>query len=128
LLGDTEKIVMVQELSPAEVRERMNRKESFVLNVVAAWCPDCTVRQQPNFAGFVQKMDKAGISVYQCCVQTERLVFISAEHESLTADFGGHGYPRTVLITDGRMADSRVEVMDALALSMLAGEFSKQVE
>ena len=73
-------------------------------------------------------MDKAGISVYQCCVQTERLVFISAEHESLTADFGGHGYPRTVLITDGRMADSRVEVMDALALSMLAGEFSKQVE
>ncbi len=118
---------MVQELSPAEVRQKIKQNENFVLNVVAAWCPDCTVRQQPHFPGFVQKMDTAGIPVYQCCVQTERLVFISDEHESLTADFGGHGYPRTVLIEGGRMVDSRVEVMDALALSMLAGEFLSQV-
>lgn len=118
---------MIQEQSPAEVRQRMKEKETFVLNVVAAWCPDCTVRQQPHFPGFVRKMEEADIPVYQCCVQTERLVFISEEHELLTNDFGGHGYPRTVLITDGTMADSRVEVMDALALSMLAGEFMQRL-
>jgi len=117
----------IQEESPAAVRERMLKKESFVLNVVAAWCPDCTVRQQPHFPGFVQKMEEAGMPVYQCCVQTERLQFISDEHESLTEDFGGHGYPRTVLILNGRMNDSRVEVMDSLALSMLATEFIQKV-
>ena len=95
-----------------------------MLNVVASWCPDCAERQEPNFPGFVQKMEKAGIPVYQCCVQTESLVFISEEHESLTDDFGGHGYPRTVLITNGSMVDSRIEVMDAL--SMLADGFIQQ--
>lgn len=48
---------MIQELSPAEVRQRMQQKESFVLNLVVAWCPDCTERQQPNFPAFVQKME-----------------------------------------------------------------------
>jgi hypothetical protein len=114
---------MLQEQSPAEVRQRMKENETFVLNVVASWCPDCTERQQPNFPGFVQKMEEAGMPVYQCCVQTEKLVFISDEHELLTDNFGGHGYPRTVLVTAGKMADSRVEVMDALALSMLADEY-----
>ncbi len=116
---------MITELSPAEVLERMKQNQTFVLNVVAAWCPDCTERQEPNFQGFVQKMEEAGIPVYQCCVQIERLVFISEEHESLTNGFGGHGYPRTVLIKNGKMADSRVEVMDGLALSMLADEFKR---
>ncbi|AGF77632.1 hypothetical protein UWK_01060 [Desulfocapsa sulfexigens DSM 10523] len=118
---------MIRELSPAEVQEQMNQKETFVLNVIAAWCPDCMVRQQPHFPGFAQKMETAGIPVYQCCVQTEKLIFISDEHQSLTDAFGGHGYPRTVLIANGVMVDSRVEVMDALALSMLADEFLQQV-
>ena len=115
--------MIITELSPAEVLERMEKNKSFVLNVVAAWCPDCTERQEPNFPIFVQKMEKSGIPVYQCCVQTEKLIFISEEHEALTNSFGGHGYPRTVLIKDGKMADSRVEVMDSLALSMLADAF-----
>ena len=126
MLGDTKK--MIQELSPAEVRQRMKQNETFVLNVVAAWCPDCTERQQPNFPGFVQKMEAAGIPVYQCSVQTEKLVFLSEEHEALTDDFGGHGYPRTVLIINGRLADSRVEVMNGLALAMLAGEYVTKVQ
>ena len=114
---------MIQEQSPAEVQQRMEQNETFVLNVVAAWCPDCTERQEPNFPEFVRKMEGAGVPVYQCRVQTEKLVFISEEHEALTNDFGGHGYPRTVLIQEGKMTDSRVEVMDALALSMLAAEY-----
>jgi hypothetical protein len=119
---------MIQELSPAEVLQRMKQNETFVLNVVAAWCPDCTERQQSNLPGFIQKIEETGVPVYQCCVQTEKLIFISEEHESLTNDFGGHGYPRTVLITNGKMADSRVEVMDTLALSMLADEYVTKVQ
>jgi hypothetical protein len=118
---------MIQEQSPGEVRERMKQNETFVLNVVTAWCPDCTERQQPHLPGFVQKMEEAGTPVYQCCVQREKLVFISEEHRTLTNDLGGHGYPRTILITDGKLADSRVEVMDGLALSMLADEFVQRV-
>jgi thiol-disulfide isomerase/thioredoxin len=119
---------MVQEQSPAEVRRRMKENETFVVNVVAAWCPDCTERQEPNFPEFVRKMKGAGVAVYQCSVQVERLVFISAEHEALTDEFGGHGYPRTVLIKKGIMMDSRVEVMDPLALAMLADEYVAKVQ
>ena len=115
------------EQTPVEIRQRMQQKETFVLNSVAAWCPDCTIRQEPNFPTFVQKIEDGEIPVYQCLVQEERLVFLSEEHESLTNDFGGHGYPRTSLIVDGVLADSKVEVMDALALSMLADDFLRQI-
>ena len=118
---------MVQQYSPKEIRKKMSARETFVVNIVAAWCPDCTERQQPHFPGFVEKMKAADVPVYQCMVQEEKLVFISADHEALTSDFGGHGYPRTVLIVDGEMTASRVEVMDALALMMLADEYVGQV-
>ncbi len=114
---------MIREVDPAEIRQRMKDRESFVVNIVAAWCPDCTERQQPHFSGFTEKMEAAATQVYQCCVQTEKLVFDSEEHKSLTDNFGGHGYPRTVLIKEGRPLTSRVEVMDPLALGMLADEF-----
>ncbi|MCK5068891.1 MAG: hypothetical protein KAR01_00055 [Desulfocapsa sp.] len=117
----------IKEQTPAEIRERMQQKETFVLNIAAAWCPDCTIRQEPNLPAFVQKIEDSEIPVYQCLVQEERLVFLSEEHESLVNDFGGHGYPRTSLIVDGALVDSKVEVMDALALSMLAGEFLRQI-
>ncbi len=119
---------MVEEQNPQEIRKRMAAKETCVVNIVAAWCPDCTERQQPNFPGFVEKMEAAGVTVYQCMVQEEKLVFLSPDHEMLTADFGGHGYPRTVLLLNGEMADSRVEVMDALALGMLADAFCSRVQ
>lgn len=118
---------MLQEHNPGELRKRIVANETCVINIVCSWCPDCTERQQPHFSGFVEKMEAAGIPVYQCTVQEEKLVFISPEHESLTNDFGGHGYPRTVLILNGKMVDSRVEVMDALALGILAGEYITQV-
>ena len=118
---------MIKELSPAQVRKRMKEGETFVLNVVTDWCPDCTQRQEPNLPQFISKLTEAGIPVYQCCVQQERLLFLSQEHEALTEEFGGHGYPRTVLICKGRMVDSRVEVMDSLSLSMLADEYAAMV-
>ena len=114
---------MIQDLTPAEVRDKMKGRETFVVNIHTTWCPDCTERQKPNFPEFAEKMKEAGVPVFQCCVQNEKLVFISDEHKALTDEFGGHGYPRTVLICEGQLADSRVEAMDALTLSMLADEF-----
>jgi len=110
--------------SPEQIQERMQNRETFVLNLVSSWCPDCTVRQQPNFPQFVEKMEKAGLVVYQCTVQEERLIFISPAHEELTNILGGHGYPRTTLIVNGEAVLSKVEVMDGLALAMLADEFT----
>ena len=114
---------MIVEQSPEALLARVENKESFVLNLVSSWCPDCTERQQPNFPPFVEKMEKAGVVVYQCVVQEERLVFLSDAHEALTDRLGGHGYPRTTLILNGEAVLSRVEVMDFLTLDMLAGEF-----
>lgn len=114
---------MLVEQGPEELQARMANKETFVLNLVSSWCPDCTGRQQPNFPPFVEKIEKAGIVVYQCVVQEERLLFLSDAHEALTDALGGHGYPRTTLIQNGEAVLSKVEVMDALALGMLADEF-----
>ncbi len=122
MLGDSETIMLVTQ-SPEELQARIQNKETFILNLVSAWCPDCTVRQQPNFQSFVEKIEKAELPVYQCTVQKERLVFLSIGHEALTNMLGGHGYPRTTLILKGEVVLSRVEVMDALALAMLADEF-----
>jgi hypothetical protein len=115
---------MVVESGPQELQERIQNKETFVLNLVSSWCPDCTKRQWPNFQLFVEKIEKSGILVYQCVVQEERLIFLSDAHEALTDALGGHGYPRTTLILKGEVVLSRVEVMDALALAMLADEFT----
>lgn len=126
MLGDKEK-EMIAELAPAELRERMKNQETFVVNIVASWCPDCNERQAPNFPEFTRKVEGAGIPVFQCCVQHERLIFLSREHEALTNEFGGHGYPRTVLIVKGKLIDSKVEVMDSFALSMLADEYIRKL-
>ncbi|MBU1233181.1 MAG: hypothetical protein KKD01_00130 [Proteobacteria bacterium] len=118
---------MIKDISPAEVRGQIEQGETFVVNIVASWCPDCIERQRPHLPGFVEKVAGAGIPVCQCTVQEEKMVFISAAHEALTNDFGGHGYPRTLLVIKGEVEDSRVEVMDPLSLDMLATEYIERV-
>lgn len=118
---------MLKDISPAEVSEQIEQGETFVVNVVASWCPDCVERQHSHLPGFVEKMERAEVPVYQCTVQEEKMVFISTAHETLTNAFGGHGYPRTVLVIKGAVEDSRVEVMDPLALDMLATEYMERV-
>ena len=119
---------MIKDIAPSEVRVHIEQGETFVVNVVTSWCPDCTERQRPHLAVLIEKVEGAGIPVYQCTVQEEKLVFMSSDHETLTNDFGGHGYPRTVLVIKGRVEqDSRVEVMDPLSLDMLATEYIERV-
>lgn len=112
------------DISPDMVTEKINNGETFVLNIVTGWCPDCTIRQQPNFTAFVEKMAQHNIPVYQINVQNQPKVYLSVKHEKLTKLFGGHGFPRTALVKSGEIADSEnVEVISAEALSGLAQKF-----
>jgi hypothetical protein len=116
----------IQTVEPSEVNRRMTAGETFVVNVVTAWCPDCTERQKLHIDGFTQKMKPYEIDVLQINVQLVKGEFIGAEHEQITDQFGGHGYPRTVLINNGNVVDqNNVEVITESALSDLARKFIK---
>ncbi|NOQ42087.1 MAG: hypothetical protein GQ563_06260 [Desulfuromusa sp.] len=113
----------VQLLQPEEVKQKMAAGDTFVLNVVTDWCPDCSMRQHPNLPGFAGKMNDAGVQVFQLTVQHQRLVFLSDDHEQMVERFGGHGYPRTILIVRGKEVESAVEVMTGQDLAALADHF-----
>ncbi|MCG8333359.1 MAG: hypothetical protein MJE63_02515 [Proteobacteria bacterium] len=111
-------------IDPAQIRQKIVNKETFVVNVVTSWCPDCTQKQSPHLPLFIEKLSKHKIPCFQFVVQHERLQFLSQEHESLTLEFGGHGYPRTVLIINGKIQpDSKVEVVTADDLDAMADDF-----
>lgn len=116
-------------IDPHEVRRRMENGETFVVNVVAAWCPDCIDRQLPCLPNFITRLQEHDIPFCQVIVQRERLVFLSGEHERLTELFGGQGYPRTVLIINGVAEEhAPVEIMTPLALDILASSIIKRVK
>ena len=96
---------LIQIVEPSEVTRRMSAGDSFVVNIVAAWCPDCTVRQKQHIENFAQEIKPHGLDVLQVNVQEQRGEFISLEHENMSNQFGGHGYPRTVLIKQRTVAD-----------------------
>ena len=115
---------LIQIVEPIGVNSRIAAGDTFVVNVVAAWCPDCTVRQKQHIDNFAQEMKSHGIDVLQVNVQLQRGDFISTKHEAMTTQFGGHGYPRTVLIRHGNIADQdNVEVVTEEGLSVLAKKF-----
>ena len=114
----------IPSLQPEEVRQKMAVGDTFVLNVVTDWCPDCIERQHPHLPVFVRAMALAGVVVYQLTVQARRLVFLSNTHEQLVEQFGGHGYPRTILIKNGKEEESAVEVMTEQGLLNLADRFT----
>ena len=113
----------ITSLHPEEVNRKMAAGETFVLNIITDWCPDCTERQHPNLPVFVRRMEEAGVPVYQLTVQHQRLVFLSKNHEKMVNGFGGHGYPRTVLIAQGKERESAVEVMTVHDLQALADRY-----
>ena len=118
-----------QIVEPIDVKRRIAKGDTFVVNVVAAWCPDCTERQNLHFDSFAHKLKSHGIEVVQVNVQWTKGEFISAEHESMTTQFGGHGYPRTVLISHGHVIDQgNVEIISEEALSALAIKFMQRVQ
>jgi len=120
---------VLQIVEPADVNRRMVADDTFVVNLVTSWCPDCTERQKLHIDGFAQKMKSHGVDVLQVNVQQSKGDFISVEHEQITNQFGGKGYPRTVLIRHGVAVDQdNVEVITENTLSELASKFIQIIE
>lgn len=100
----------------AEVETRLAAGDTFVLNQVAEWCPDCTERQRPALPAFEAALARGGLPLLTLCVQQTRGVYLDEGHALLSARIGGAGYPRTLLVKDGQPASvdsglNRVEVM-----------------
>jgi hypothetical protein len=69
----------------------------------------------------VHRLQQAGIEVLELNVQDQQRVYLSLAHQEVTEAFGGHGFPRTVLIRDGQVVDGdNVEVVTAEGLEKLA--------
>ena len=115
---------MLTEEELTSVLMRINNKESFVLNITAAWCPDCTEKQLPNLQSFSEYVGAHLLDVVCLQVQIERKVYISEKHESFVLALGGHGFPRTVLYRKGMLVDAdNVEIFTASGLTNLASRF-----
>ena len=119
---------MLTKLNLTEVETKIRDKQSFVLNIVASWCPDCTEGQKPNLPQFAVRMADIGLDVIDLLVQTEKRVFLSSEHEQFVAGLGGHGFPRTVLFKSGISVDSdNVEIISSEQLQELTEKFKAQL-
>jgi thiol-disulfide isomerase/thioredoxin len=115
---------MLVELDLEKVQQKINQKHTFVLNIIASWCPDCTDRQAPELPGFVSALESSNIDVINLLVQQEKRVYLSAQHQEFVDALGGHGFPRTVLFKEGVSADSdNVEIITAEQLKALAERF-----
>lgn len=108
----------------AEIQTRLLDKETFVLNIITAWCPDCYKHQAPNMPSFALSLASQNINVVNFKVQDTKHVYLSSEIESFVETLGGHGFPRTVLIVKGCVVDKgNVEVTQKDDLLKLSQRF-----
>ncbi len=120
--------LLLDDIMPEEIVHKRELGESFVVNIVTSWCPDCTVRQAQFIEGFASRLQAHGLHAFQCVVQHERTVFVTDEHKKLTENCGGHGYPRTVLFFKGQLVDwENVEIVTAQGLEELVVQFLKKI-
>jgi len=118
---------MIKYINAEQTQDLMRAGDTCIVNVVAAWCTDCT-EQSENFDSFARGFTEQGISVYEVNVQDKKSLFLSPLHQQLTERFGGHGFPRTILIKEGKIIDAdNVEVISAAQLTYLAEKFRKQL-
>ena len=118
---------MIKYINVEKAQYLIGTEETCILNLVAAWCSDCT-EQSKNFHSFARTFTEQGISVYEINVQNEKNLFLSPSHQQLTQLYSGHGFPRTVLIKKGKSADAdNVEVISEEQLAALADKFKKQL-
>ncbi len=116
----------VSNITIEQLQQLLKDERSFVLNIVANWCPDCTVRQVENLPLFARLLQENGLDLYNLVVQEHKGQFLSDAHQQLVTDLGGHGYPRTVLFEEGQAIDSdNVEVTTAVGLQHLVVRFQE---
>jgi len=113
----------IHAINASDFNEKIQQKQSFILNVIATWCSDCT-EQALSLQTFTNTMKESGLEVFTLIAQKEKRVFIDCNHEKLIIDLGGHGFPRTILIKEGEIISAdNVEVITEQALATLAIEF-----
>jgi len=115
----------LESLTYSEFEQKILNKDSFIINVVATWCSDCT-EQGHHLQPFVVAVAELGLSVFEITAQEAKGEYISAEVAELIAQFGGHGFPRTVLINKGNIISAdNVEMISEQALLQLAKKFKQ---
>ena len=108
-------------IEPSTFYEKVNQQHTFVLNIVATWCSDCT-KQQENINSLVNIL---GLPVLQLTAQHEKGIFIDQQYQDLIDELGGHGYPRTILVAAGKvLSTDNVEVIEEQDLINLANKFN----
>jgi len=113
----------IKMIKPDTFYEKIEQQDSFVLNIVASWCSDCT-DQQNNISSLVDTLD-VKLPVVQLTAQNEKGVFIDQQHQDLVDEMGGHGYPRTILVIAGKvLSTDNVEVIKQQDLINLANKFN----
>lgn len=111
-----------------KIAELLANGTTAVINVVAQWCPDCTEAQAENIEAFRENLVSKGIFFANFVAQEDKGEFITPLHQALVEGFGGHGYPRTVLISNGAVVSAdHVEVTDEKDLENLAKLFDELV-
>lgn len=107
-----------------KAQQLFSSSNAFILNIVAAWCSDCTA-QAENLPAFTLLFVDRGVPVYQLNVQDIKNQYLSAEHEALTVKLGGRGYPRTMLMLNNKTVDAdNVEIISGEQLAALADKFT----
>lgn len=110
-------------IKPSTFQEKVEQEHSFVLNILASWCSDCT-QQQENINSLVRTLDTE-LPVCQLVAQQTKGIFIDQQHQDLVDELGGHGYPRTVLVIAGKvLSTDNVEVISEQDLVNLANKFN----
>ncbi|RBW47261.1 periplasmic thioredoxin of cytochrome c-type biogenesis [Psychromonas sp. B3M02] len=114
---------LIESIKPVTFYEKVEQQHSFVLNILAGWCPDC-IEQQENISDFVDALSNK-LPVLQLLAQQDKGVYVDQEAEALVEELGGHGYPRTVLVVAGKvLSTDNVEVIDSQDLINLAIKFN----
>lgn len=118
---------MIKNINAEQALQLLDSKDTFIINIVAAWCPDCT-DQAENTPTFAQHFFNLDIPFYLLNVQDSKNVYISDVHQQVTELLGGRGYPRTALIKQGVICDAdNVEIISSEALQQLAEKFTAQL-
>ena len=118
---------MIENKTIEQIQHSIASGETCVLNLTANWCSDCT-DQASNLTTISEILNTKEVACYTLVVQQERNIYLSEEHQVLTELVGGHGFPRTVLIINGKIVDAdNVEVISEEQLITLADKFIKQL-
>ncbi len=108
----------------SEIQQWIEQQQTFVLNIVAQWCTDCTEQQSRYIDSFNQQLTNGGIEFAQLLAQTDKQVYLSEPIQRFVQDLGGHGFPRTLLFVNGVASEtSYVEVITEHGLKALAEHF-----